>query len=79
MEFLKHYELPHDYPLDGSTFINKTSILIADMTDKAIVQCIIDFAIVKGITDLYLIDEEFIKTALMNEVERRKGIKYETV
>lgn len=41
--------------------------------DKALCEAIIRYAIEQGYTDLFLIDEEFVKTAIKNEVRRRRG------
>jgi hypothetical protein len=46
---------------------------VLDMTDKTIVEAIISTARGHGITDLYLIDKEFIMTAIKNEMARRQG------
>ena len=42
------------------------------MQDKAIFQSAVSYAQREGFTDLYLLDEEFVKTALINEAKRRK-------
>ena len=75
MEIAKHYELHSiDEKIDASSCVYKETIAFqfVNMRDKALVQSIIAFAQQEGITDLYLIDSEFVKTALMREVERRK-------
>jgi len=48
----------------------KISAQVADMTDSAIVEAILQVAKEEGLTDLYLIDREFILRALRNELER---------
>lgn len=48
---------------------------VADTTDKAICEAIIRYADEQGMTDLYLIDEAFIKSALIHEIQRRKEKK----
>jgi hypothetical protein len=45
---------------------------VIDTTKKAICEAIIRFADEQGMTDLYLIDEKFIKSALIHEIERTK-------
>lgn len=75
MEIAKHYELHSiDEKIDASSCVYKETIAFqfVNMRDKALVQSIIAFAQQEGITDLYLIDSEFVKTALMREMERRK-------
>lgn len=41
-------------------------------TEQQIFKEVADFAIKHNIGTVYLIDEEFVKTALLNEIERRK-------
>lgn len=41
-------------------------------TKKQILKEIVNWAVEHKITTVYLIDEEFVKTALLNEIERRK-------
>ena len=45
---------------------------VIDTTEKAICEAIIRFADEQGMTELYLIDEKFIKSALIHEIERTK-------
>ena len=71
----------------AATFTNDTSVnyvasyaqkivaRVMDVTNATIVQAITDFAVETGVTDLYLIDEEFIVSAIKHEMERRKGDK----
>ena len=42
------------------------------MAETHAVQAIIDYAMEQGITDLFLIDEDFVKSALFNERARRE-------
>ncbi len=60
-------------------FINemtrKFAIETAKSFDKAIVDKIIEIARNNGITDLVLLNEEFIVTAIKNEIERREQVK----
>ena len=46
-------------------------VQIEKLTNKEICDKIIEFAKNNGVTDLYLLDEEFVTTALKNEAERR--------
>ena len=41
--------------------------------EQQIFKTVADYAIEHNIGTVYLIDEEFVKTALLNEIERRKG------
>ena len=43
-----------------------------DLLDKVIVNAIVNAARENGITDVYLIDKEFILSAIKNELERMK-------
>lgn len=42
-------------------------------TEEQIFEDVANFAIEHNIGTVYLIDEEFVKTALLNEIERRKN------
>ena len=46
---------------------------VADHEDNVICDAIIKYATEQGYTDLYLIDEKFIKSAIIHEIERRKS------
>ena len=63
------------YSIDKNiyTITQKVQAQITDLSEKAIVQAIIDFAKEQGYTDLYLIDKEFIISAILHEIERRKN------
>jgi hypothetical protein len=56
---------------DVFSFKAKLGAYVTDITDRAICNAIIDYATKEGMTDLYLIDEEFIKSAINHEIERR--------
>jgi hypothetical protein len=73
MEFMKYYSLLRDAEVDCAKFsvVQQAAVIIAESFDNAIIQTIIDFAKQEGITDLFLIDKEFVKTALLREIERR--------
>ena len=45
---------------------------VVSQKDKALCEAMIRYAIERGYTDLFLIDEEFVKTAIKNEVRRRR-------
>ena len=45
---------------------------VVDTQDKVIVDAIVRYATERGVTDLFLIDEEFIKSAIVHETMRRK-------
>lgn len=73
MEFTKYYKLRNDDVIgESEDIIERVTKIVAAKFDDAVVQTVIEVAKREGITDLYLIDEEFVKTALLREVERRK-------
>ena len=73
MDYAKHIELENiDEVINGYAIRKNIIAQIADMTDKVILEAIIEFAISTGVTDLYLLDKEFVKTALEREISRRK-------
>ena len=65
----------HDEITQTYKSVNKISVQINQMAETHIVQAIIDYAKERGITDLFLIDEEFVKSALLNEKARREKQK----
>ena len=69
---MRHFELKEPFNDDMTCFKKNIISMVADMQDKAIVQAAVSYAQREGFTDLYLIDEEFVKTALINEAKRRK-------
>lgn len=74
MDYMKHIELENIYEVVDDCKIRKNIVArIVDMTDKVILEAVIEFAKSEGITDLYLLDKEFIKTALVREIARRNG------
>lgn len=48
----------------------RISAQVADISDKAIYQAIIDYATKAGLTDVYLIDEKFIRDAIVTKVTK---------
>ena len=75
---ITHISLSHNNIADiydtGSYIQKKIMAQVTDATDKAICDAIIRYADEHCATDLFLIDEEFIKSAIENEVRRRKGL-----
>ena len=69
---LKHYSIPSNMLQDPDT-IKMITAKVVDMTDAAIVQAVKETAVEMGVTDLYLLDREFIMAAINNELERRKN------
>ena len=54
-------------------YVNKIHAEVVDTTDNVIVGAILREAHAQGVNDLFLIDREFIMTAIKNEMIRRKG------
>lgn len=63
-----------DYNADDESLLIKHKIVskIIDTTDKMLVDSMIKFAEENGYTDLYLIDKDFLQSAILNEIQRRK-------
>lgn len=63
---------------DTSTYIGTiTANIVArvvEKTDEVIVDAVVKEAAAEGVTDLFLIDKEFIMTAIKNEMARRKAM-----
>lgn len=86
-KYAKHINLPKSFDkikpfFDSSDLINdeienvlryeeKFAVKVLDMQDRALINAVIDFAVREGITDLYLIDEKFVRSALFREMELR--------
>lgn len=51
---------------------NEFLVKCVDLLDKEIVNAIVDTARENGVTEVYLIDKEFILRAIKNELERMK-------
>lgn len=79
-KYLQHHKLvPFSEELikgldDGIMSISQRLLAqVVDMTDEVIVQAIIDYAREAGVTDLFLIDKEFIMSAIKREIQYRKA------
>lgn len=64
---------PIDFDETVWTLSGRLAAYVTDITDKAICDAIIAYAIKEGFSNLYLIDEEFVKSAITHEIIRRKG------
>lgn len=51
---------------------NEFLVKCVDLLDKEIVKAIVDTARENGVSEVYLIDKEFILRAIKNELERMK-------
>lgn len=47
--------------------------MVADLTDQAVIHAIIKYATAQGLDGICLIDEEFVKSAIIHEIERRES------
>ena len=79
---INHIKLKNIEPIittDANNFMGKIfgeiHAAVINTENEAICKAIIKYAIEQGYTDLILIDEEFVKAALLNEIARRKGAK----
>lgn len=73
---LEHFDLrPADFDIYQEVDNIRMKIVaeVVDKTDTAICNAIINAAREEGVTDLYLIDREFVISAIKNEIARRKG------
>lgn len=61
-----------DPDFDVGSLSRKIMVEFMRKEDECLCDDIIEFAKKEGISTLYLIDREFVMTALRNEVERRK-------
>lgn len=75
---LLHFELPDKFKLnlgeDCASAVNKMLAQVADATDKLIVDAIIKYATENGFSDAYIIDEEFVKSALEKQIPKKAHI-----
>lgn len=55
-----------------ASYIEKATAQVVELEDKIICQAIIDAAAEEGYTTVFLIDKEFIISAIKHEIERRK-------
>ena len=82
INYISRVELLKDDILDSLNYdpfkdlferVTKCQVKAINMADEAIYQAVIEEAKESGVTDLFLIDKEFVLTALTNELERRRG------
>lgn len=70
ISFEKLDNLNVDVDLNTHT-VQSIAAAVADMTDKAIVDAIVDTAKKEGIDNLYLMDKTFIKNALEKQIPKK--------
>lgn len=70
---VEHTEtLPNGTPNYTYTLTHNLCAKVVDMQNEVLCEEIVSFAKKQGITDLFLIDEDFVKSALMHEKARRE-------
>ena len=72
MDYLHHYIIPRPADLTNPYTVQKISAAVADMTDQAICNAIIQSAKESSVTDLYLMDKTFILDAIREKLDREK-------
>ena len=72
-KFSEHIKFPTqitEFSADLAKIELKILAQVMDICDKVIYDAVVDFAKEAGISDLYLLDREFVRTALINEAEK---------
>ena len=62
-----------DFGLGTERITSRLKVVVANEKDKLIIDAIMDYAKRTGVTDLVLLDEEFVKSAIIHEIERRRN------
>lgn len=77
---VKHYSLQEpkiNLNLEGESYLTSTTrslmAQVVNHEDEVLCEAIIRYAVERGYTDLFLVDEEFVKAAIENEARRRRG------
>ena len=74
--FPKLNDITHVVKDDGTdiwSITRKISAQVIDTEETMILNAIIDYARASGVDTLYVIDEEFVRSAIIHEFERRKN------
>ena len=72
----EHFNLSGTLPTAGDDFFTLSKKLMVEVvktTDQAIVSAIIEAAKRNGITDLYVLNEDFVMAAIREKMERDGG------
>jgi len=69
-----HFQHPINFSTDSIT--QKMAVQIAEVTDTAMYNAIIEMAAKENIGDLYLMDKQFVLDALRAQAERSEGCEY---
>lgn len=72
-----HLEKPLDFVDGPFNIIQSVQAQVVDMTDRLIMEAIINEARQNGIDELYIMDKKFILEAITEKLERMKGENYE--
>lgn len=59
-----------DYDFDAYTMIQRISAKAVDLQNEVIVAACIEAAKEAGVTDLYLLDKQFVAEAIQEKIER---------
>ena len=59
----------------ANTFIINYAAVVENARDEAIIAAIRQYAIEKGYEGIFVIDEEFVKSAIENELRRRECLR----
>lgn len=75
---LVHYDLEPDfmrYDMEGNImkYVAQIQAKVVDLHEAAIVDAVIAEAKAAGITDLYLLDREFVLSAITEKIIRERG------
>ena len=80
---LKKPEVQYDFSQDQDSFVGVAKLMgdfmakVVDYQNKVLCDAIIQYATEQGYTDLFLIDEEFVRSAIVHEIERRANDEQE--
>lgn len=75
IKFKSNDIIDYNEDYESSLSVNKIVVKIIDTEEKMLVDTMIQFAEENGYTDLYLIDKDFLQSAILNEIQRRKKEK----
>ena len=75
IEPIQHFEFLENIENPMSSILRSVYANIVDMTDKTICEAVIKYAKNQGATDLYILDRDFVKRALINEAKRQQKLK----
>ena len=65
-------EIEYELATNSGEFAVALMAKVIDYENKVLFDAMVKYATEQGFTNLYLIDENFIKSAIIREIERRK-------